>query len=464
MTDTKGFADLRVKKEGSETFADGAVARLRYLDGGRSRSDVEKQALIVPVGDNPKAKRIALNPGNWSIEIDMPDGQLLQKDFQVIANQTAKVELETDASPRETLSWAQYVGAVESKAEYYRPLVITEQQQASLPDAVPHSATDKSDLVSFRKHLQRARTRVPALEDAMIQRNASVHSIGEDIFKGGTVPVNDKGVEITGFLGEHGEWSPTQLLNQSLGDHDPNIGDPVFFRRTVPVRDVYADVDFQPSNLRARAWVLVEAFGERSLLVVPCPWTSLETSSECSFQVVTHLIEGKHGLARMVVNDASTAAIIGYMTSDRMGHAAVIAKKAEDLLFRKVANHFSAAAGGYILLATRLNNQSNKDWHNWIGNLAHNFPTLPDGAILEGTLRLTGPKAVRDFDLAAEMLSTAFDRGIPFYTLGLLHLRRGLSLLAGRYPDLEEKLEKVVGIARLAEPATPFTTLRLEPT
>jgi hypothetical protein len=130
------------------------------------------------------------------------------------------------------------------------------------------------------------------------------------------------------------------------------------------------------------------------------------------------------------------------------------------MLYGKMISPLAAAAGGYVLLATETTNEPS-DWHRWVGNLHAWFDWLPDGAILYGRLRLRHRRSDQDVAAASDALKTAFNRGLPYYSLGLQWLVEGLSMLASRDKDAARMLDQVRAVSWQVNPRQTFTTLRI---
>lgn len=84
-----------------------------------------------------------------------------------------------------------------------------------------------------------------------------------------------------------------------------------------------------------------------------------------------------------------------------------------------------------MLLATE-HEAGEHEWHTWVKNLADLFEWLPDGMIQYGRLRLLRRQGESDIQEARAAFFQAYDRGLPYYSMGLQWLAEGLSLLASR--------------------------------
>jgi len=492
MTEETGRVSMRVSKflEGRSVEA-GAVARLR-LEKGRSgtvdRKDTRRM-VAVPVGESADPLSLDLVPGDWSVTVDLPWGGTAQQDFEVVAGKNLPLDIAAESSAHESLSWHHFSGAVQGRTRHESP--------APLParDFGRKGADRQDDAADIKRHLDSILARVPAGGLAGLRRSAGFGRAGpgrDAVFGAGEetpgidvdvpalkdIALNDIADALREAVGSGAQPATVSLslLEQAQGgalwqDLMTARGEPA---RSAPLaglteisrqEQVFDDIysifpvsDFLGAPDK-RIWALVEGFGERRLLSIPAPWNT-RSGGPAGFEILVRFIEEERGLAQLTIKDEAVAAMLGYMTADRLSDAAVIAEAAKDWLFAKFDNPLAAAGGGYVMLATRLHDEKT-EWQKWIRNLNAWFSYLPDGAILEGALCLNGPEEVRDFERAAECFQMAFDRGLPFYTLGLSWLRSGLSTLEADFESLKEPAAIVARIARMAETNRPFTTLRL---
>jgi hypothetical protein len=161
----------------------------------------------------------------------------------------------------------------------------------------------------------------------------------------------------------------------------------------------------------------------------------------------------------LAVLDEKFGSLSGLMTASTLPQAAIAVRQAYDMLFDKIKNPLAAAAGGYILLST--SDSSEHDWHGWIENLERLFPTIPDGAILNGSLRLRCPRGDKNAPMEAKAsFLEAFARGIPYFSAGISWLLDGLTLFADD-KDVAEKADQVQRVAHRLDVSQAFTVIRL---
>jgi len=96
-----------------------------------------------------------------------------------------------------------------------------------------------------------------------------------------------------------------------------------------------------------------------------------------------------------------------------------------------------------------------------IKNLRRDFKFLPDGAIQYAWLKLKQADVRKNRAEARDALFEAFDRGLPYYSLGLQWLLDGLTLLGEQDHEATERLKVVQRISWLADMSNLFTTFDL---
>jgi Restriction Enzyme Adenine Methylase Associated len=171
-------------------------------------------------------------------------------------------------------------------------------------------------------------------------------------------------------------------------------------------------------------------------------------------------------LAITVATDNNVAeALLGYLTIGALGHAGLVNKSAEDLLFAKVGDPAAAAVGGYYLLRT----SDLARLHQWPQNLANWMQWMPDGALIHAWQLIRQQQEAEEPEEAAlrtgrDRLLEAVERGVPVYTEGLRLLVAGLKLLDfeadGRDREVRDALDRVrpfAAAADLGQPTTTFT-------
>ena len=158
-------------------------------------------------------------------------------------------------------------------------------------------------------------------------------------------------------------------------------------------------------------------------------------------------------------------AMLGYLSLGALGHAELVSKQSEALLFGKAADPAAAAVGGYYLL--RMSDLERL--HNWPQNLANWMQWMPDGAVIHAWQLIREQQEAEErseeaFSIGRARLLEAVERGTPVYTEGLRLLVAGLKLLDfeadGRDREVRDALDRVrpfAAAADLGQPTTTFT-------
>ena len=462
----KGTLVLRLDRPSG--FGDRVVAGVADLSLiGDNRRDVGKEErrhrVALTLNAGPDDGKVELVPGLWQIDAVLASGEKIQDERMVAADETITVELPADRSPRETLEWQHLSGQVAGHEVH-----ATRRQRSRLP-AMPKWLRSALEVSGFS-------TGVRGLEGALGLPEFSLDELAGAAFNTAPSPVTT-----CRYYAQTDPSAVWQMLVQTLktdqqaGASDAQKQDPpgliAIGQEAQQVHDLYSsflvpDGDLQSTEPeetvaeRAHYWAIAEAPSGSSLLSLPVPWYDRDGSSRDVGILVRHVSDDS-SLAEVAVRDPDIAAMLGYLRNNRLTEAAFVAKDYERWLWSKRRNPFAAAAGGYVLLATQLGFE-NAPWTDWIRNLNAWFPTIPDGAVLEGYMCLNGPKPLRDFERAAECFQSAFERGIPHYTIGLSWLRSGLRSLAGDFSHLRDAAETVSLASRLSETSQVFSSFRLK--
>lgn len=468
----RGQARLQLLKDlGGPGIDAGAIAEIRAGYGNKNAGGERRQTLIIPTMNAPSAPiTVPLAPGTWSVEVELPWGGTVTQDFEVLENESTDVDIESPQSPHEELTWLHLQGAVPSADIEFESQPETEREAQS--ETLMHEILGDTGLSLLETRGLIGAARNPRFGKAAgAQPKVRVSDLPMQVIELALHKSESAGlsatVSVTGYRDNamRIDWGTIAITRGAISDapfadletihSEVGPGDDAFVTKTfsLPAID-YHQAPFE------RQWVHVEGFGERSLLSVPSPW--FPDGSCGKITVVARFVEEDRGFAQLVIDDPNMAALLGYMTDDRLHRAALLADYAQDSLFGKMIRPLAACCGGYVLVATRLHDRkADQHWRSWVDNLNNWFEWLPDGAILEGFMRLNGPRDIRDFDRAAECFATAFDRGLPFITLGLPWLLSGLRTLESSHPTLSAAIPLVERVARLSDTSRPFTTLRL---
>jgi hypothetical protein len=123
------------------------------------------------------------------------------------------------------------------------------------------------------------------------------------------------------------------------------------------------------------------------------------------------------------VDDVEAMTYLGFLYAGQASAADVMLGQAQDLLFGKTINPVAAAAGAYGLLtySAETNARERPQWRDWIRNLYHWFPNLPDAAIAMAQMTLRSASSA-DEDIDVESCVTRRRRA-PYLPPHVRHQR-----------------------------------------
>lgn len=215
---------------------------------------------------------------------------------------------------------------------------------------------------------------------------------------------------------------------------------------------------FEPERVgKEPIFAALEGRRQTRICLLPLPWGTHYHDRGVFELIATEGYDTLHCQPHLL--DERWSGLIAYLNVGRADLAAEIFDQARDALFGKFENPLAAAAGGYALLSAGGGNQDK--WPGWLGNLAHRFPYFADGAILRAKWLLARGKA-EDFGKARDLLINAFNRGLPYYTTGVLWLIEGLERMAPDSEACRTMLEKVRGVARWIDFSQVFTSFSID--
>jgi hypothetical protein len=394
-----------LKKQSVDTSM-GAVATLQQVadDTGNPMRGVRRDVTI-PANSYGNANPIDVSPGRWLVEATLPSGEIIATEVAVESGQNLTVPLESlEHSPHEWLGMQYLVGNIEGDRTLQR------LNSIKRPGQVTQEITERQILSQERPPILRESNDASALTGA--------HA-WENIFT-----ADDNSLSVPSYAEDRG--SATWLFHAHGID---------------------------PGRHAAH----VEWMGERYVVSLPLPWNTIRFHDPAPAEIMVGL-EPREKKVRIgvVIADPDFAPMAGLMTAATLPKAAIAFDQARDMLFGKMMHPLAATAGAYVLLAS---GRQEDNWHAWVENLANRFPQIPDGAVLQASLRLRFPKTKDADDEAKASLLEAFNRGIPYYSAGVSWLLDGLSQFAGDR-KVDEKLKLVHAVALRLDVSQAFTVVR----
>jgi hypothetical protein len=463
---------LRVQKHLPIETGMGAVATLRQItdESGKPPDFRRPLDVVIPANNQGDGHTVNISPGLWVVEATLPSGELITTQVDVAAGKDLSVVLQaSEQSPREWLGWQYLLGNIEGEAT----LELLQQRARKMAARLAREALGKSADPQFVERIAESTARVVTylwrwivtpfaaalrfvtngkfpLETAVAKKpvaaeteDATVRLFTADTLRGG-----DADPWIALFSNDPA--GPSHSATRVAADIATSVYD---FKWPLPLH-----LD-QPLELQPREFVSVVWRNERYVIALPLPWPALDGGMGVAAQIMVRRrpIEGRLQIG-VAVLDGIFGPLSGFMTPGTLSKAAVVVDQAYDMLFDKTRNPLAAAAAGYILIAA--GDTAERDWHEWVGNLERLFPGLPDGAVLRGSLLLRHARDQAELYQAREAFLHAYDRGIPYFSIGVSWLLDGLMLFSGD-PEVDDKLANVERVARRLDLSQAFTVMRL---
>lgn len=406
---------LRLNKYlfGMDVPDNGVVANIYALDADQHKNS--KRNVVIPVGYSGDFRRVELEPGRYLIEAIMPSGDIICQEAETAEGKWPEVVLQAEHSAHEWHSWQNLLGNVQSTYGYN-----AFAEKGFMPNY--EVLLIKKARPEFQSGTPLAKRVWPVLADISSQKISNLLSSQS---LGPVQPIipteSDAGTELHSFVMSYG------------GD----------LTKDVP-----------------RWYVVVASSQSARLVTIPGPWFSPQ------HEVPTELLVTKNADESIgtswAIQDRTLGTVLGYLANGALQVALNVANhhSALEMLFNKYENPLGAAGGGYILIGTMKADES-PDWHNWIKNLRRDFRWLPDGAIQYAWLKLKQADVEKNRSEAREALFEAYDRGLPYYSLGLQWLLDGLTLLGEQDAEATKRLKAVQRVSWLADMSNLFTTLSI---
>jgi hypothetical protein len=411
---------LRVMKNlnGADLPANGVIANVYALDP--ANAPATKRNIVIPVGF-VDYKQVNLDPGEYLVEAVLPSGDILSKEATAQATGWTEVDLVAENSAHEWQGVHNLLGHVESEEAYYEHAMLVETLRGP---AVPRFA-----VYEF----------ITPYRDLMLER--------------------PYGYDMWVILADWIKWprGVFDYLPQSVTPSSPKDQD-----SSSQLHSFIMNAAGMPRRYLPRSYSFVVTDEAVRLLSLPIPWFNLKTEEELPVEVLVQQKDDGDIAASFSIPDMDLCTALGYMARGSLRAAAQLVDQAQavDMLFQKFTNPLGAAGGAYILLGTeRLNER--RPWHDWVKNVMNFFPWLPDGAIQYAWLQLQQSPSPENRARAREALFTAYNRGIPYYTLGLQWMIDGLTLLGEDDEEAQRMLRAVQQISWRSDTSQTFTSIRL---
>ncbi|MDW9984284.1 hypothetical protein GOC06_26350 [Sinorhizobium meliloti] len=406
----------------------GGGKQLRRFD--RSREIVTAIAPVSPREFDGASVELAF--GEYDVEAVLPSGEPLSEELTVgpqaeqYGDAGMPVVLRGEGSPNEWRSWAHFSGATLASARQYAselsrgriyPTTSFDVTIGSIAHSTDTAGFDPSSWDGwfnyFEERYRRSREHAP-----------DIQLVGRD----------------------------DGLSVRTEGGHD---GAPL---RIMLTRDYLPEVEFDTTEIGARrTYAAITGHTGTRLFALPLPWGDGYYS--VPFEMLA-FEDDSQLRCDPVLRDERWSGLVAYLNRGRVDLANEILKSARDALFEKFENPLAAALGGYVLLSSQQQRDRKDSWPQWLDNLARRFPYLPDGPILRARWLLS-QNSEEHLDEAHHLLYDSVERGLPFFTTGVVWLIEGLQQTSIGCPICTEALRKVRGVARAMDLSQAFTSFSI---
>ncbi|MFB7830321.1 hypothetical protein [Streptomyces sp. NPDC056056] len=400
------------------------------LDGTSLRN------ILVPCGRSPEPTSYPVDPGRYLVSVTLPSGMVLTKDAEAVDGRSTPVDFDMTDSPYGTHAWQYLMGNIEPERVYHGATGVPLPESVASRSMVAAAAGDDGFLPESAADVP---ARATWIGDSLPARwsYASMLALEQDPARPSVAPLIARS-------------APRPLPVPA--DHGADVTPLYRFGPDGPVPVPGGAAPARDGPVGERQFLVVEAAGAVRLATLPLPWGTSDV------EVLVNLRQSPTGSAVAVtVRDPRLGAGLAYMAQGALDTAAQLFTDVGRTLDSDPANPLAATAGSYVLLGTDHRSEETY-WDPWLRVLADRYPWLSDGAILRAVRLLRRPGA--DLQEARNGLLDAFDRGIPFYTLGLTWLADGLAAFPDD-PACATRLDQVRRLSWLADMREPFLILDL---
>lgn len=401
-----GVLSLRfLLDDGAPSMPSGIITRVSSSDPGDDL--IPSRTVLVPT--NAQGLSVQLEAGSYGVQAWLPSGEILQ--YRVIIEQGAQTDLPMRVRRVRRATPGGRSGATYDLSSEHHPLEFQpafasgfdDEMIGTLDVCIEHPSL--LSWTSVRDHM------IPFDPERSRQQGVSVHGVEGEL----TITVD----------------------------------------REVP-HDAYRFAEM-------RWWVRARHDGGESLGVLPLPWLfhkhgGDETAVDVQF-------ERTHQRLGVSVRDEKLDALMEYLKAGRISAAAATLDTLAlddtiiDAIRQKRANPLAACAAAYVSLAIADAEQIER-WRRWAPNLMEYFPWMPDGAIIRACTLMSGPISESAGTTILSLAKEAFYRGLPYFSVGISHLRQILTIFSAEDTEARSMLDQVRSVNSRCDVGEAFTTLQ----
>lgn len=447
----------------------------------RGRDNQGQVRINMPIGVNTPAQHVDLMPGDYTVRIFLPNGDVLAESVTVGSaskSDERQVEFDILRAPHEWLSLDQVLGSVQSLPSEKRARTLDSWRSvAGTAEGIPENFVRRIDqaMVDFKagyKSVNRAAAGMPPTGTCYATRLDPNRPIPEGRLPATTV--------VEWWMGmPTGDSVPLEVLHH----------DQVNAKLVSAMPRGLKGMDLLTGEHRAFARIR-DPQGRMHHAVHPLGWRRVSRTMSGSpadaellmTVVIDSAMRGKGDRGEAArwrcasrVTDVEVMAYLGFLHAGQAGAAEAMLMHAYDLLYEKQLNPVAAAAGAFGLLAFPESKDWNqRNWRRWVSNLFTMFPHLPDGAIAMAQLYLRqgaggAPSDELDIETLRGHALEATRRGLPYLTYGIRLLSEIFVLLTSddlqhdrKGPLIDQTADArrmVRALERLIVPGAFFTVL-----
>lgn len=465
---------LRMNMFGDEVLGTTRVVANMYPSDQQAPAELRARLrnFDIPAGDDFDTwECISLPPGNYELQVSLPSGKLITKDIEIPSDATDTIDVALESpSPHEWLAYQHFIGNTETRTKRVR------SRTAKLETLTMSVESSAGKYINFPfEHSVRAAV-LDGTVDPMSQlvtpspfevTQVNVAS-GNSLWQVLIDAIENKDQPDLAVSNIQNDLNPSNTFNMVTPYQQDEYIQTYRFTLEGPV----GDPNLSPTLHSAsgdhsidRVYILINNEEIARLVCAPLPWFDLSSGmAKAAFEINSPRGDVDVTTA---IRDTKLSSIIGYLTHNSLANARRLVDSAEGMLFHKFSNPLGAAAGAYVMLSTETRRDKGANWHQWVQNLYHNFPWIPDGAIAYATLKLNHQSKDDDVEQALNGLLEAFDRGVPFYSIGMRWLLDGLTAFSeddefiDRRAEIRDCLRRVSIVARRTNYLQAFTNIEI---
>jgi hypothetical protein len=345
---------------------------------------------------------VDLKPGDLTITLRTPDGRTQTREVTLANDQILRVQFTTQQSPHEWLVAAAIAGAIREPAD----------ESAAAAEAAAGGSLGVEIVGGMRM-------------DLAIRQAADVGMrivAGPDDGRFARFDVQDE--------------RESRFIRDEISASAP----PVFGRVTIG---------------RRTELVAIPSLGRAGRSTVG-GWTPY-------LLVDRHAAPNEH-LTAVIVEDSKWAGLLGFLASREIAAATKLLDSGLEAAVAAMADELSnplAAVAGALIVVAASNPDIEKRWDRWLENIANWFWDIPDGPIVLGRRLLMRARTKEQVAKSRGWFVEGFRRGVPFYSLAVDWLARGLESIPGDDAALARMQRAARHLAGRIDPTRTFTVIRV---